>query len=95
MIEEYVITGVGHGTPLSTLGTDNGETVGPYMLETGISSTQHSLRFWGIQAARPKPMQEPVTEAANKARSEPARAKALAPATVSRTADRQLPAAGR
>jgi hypothetical protein len=54
VIEEYVITGAGHGTPLSTLGADPGEIPGPYMLETGISSTQHSLRFWGIATVRPK-----------------------------------------
>ena len=29
------------------------------MLETGISSTQQSLRFWGIAAARPKAAQAP------------------------------------
>jgi poly(hydroxyalkanoate) depolymerase family esterase len=54
VVEEYVITGAGHGTPLSTLGAQHGETPGPYMLEAGISSTQHSLRFWGIATARPK-----------------------------------------
>jgi poly(hydroxyalkanoate) depolymerase family esterase len=54
VIEEYVITGAGHGTPLSTLGADQGEIAGPYMLETGISSTRHSLRFWGIAAVRPR-----------------------------------------
>lgn len=73
VVEEYVITGGGHGTPLSTLGADGGETAGPYMLEAGISSTQHSLRFWGISAAKPKaarpatdaaPLEEPQTWAA-------------------------------
>ena len=54
VLEEYVITGAGHGTPLSTLAGDNGETPGPYMLETGISSTQRSLQFWGIAEVRPK-----------------------------------------
>ena len=51
VIEEYVVTGAGHGTPLSTLGTDDSEVPGPYMLEAGISSTQHSLRFWGVAEA--------------------------------------------
>src|SRR6476469_9299748 len=41
LVEEYVITGAGHGTPLSTADANNGEIAGPYMLESGISSTQH------------------------------------------------------
>ena len=52
VIEDYVITGAGHGTPVSTLGAEHDENSGPYMLETGISSTQHSLQFWGIAAVR-------------------------------------------
>jgi hypothetical protein len=66
VIEEYVITGAGHGTPLSTLGVDHGETVGPYMLEAGISSTQHSLRFWGIAAARGKAARAAMEEQPSK-----------------------------
>ena len=48
VIEEYVITGMGHGTPLSTAGEHFGEVAGPYMLEAGISSTRHICRFWGL-----------------------------------------------
>jgi poly(hydroxyalkanoate) depolymerase family esterase len=48
VIEEYVITGMGHGTPLSTLGGHRGERAGPYMLEAGISSTRHIAAFWGL-----------------------------------------------
>jgi poly(hydroxyalkanoate) depolymerase family esterase len=94
VIEEYVITGAGHGAPISTLGADRGETAGPYMLETGISSTQHSLRFWGIAAAKPKATQALVAGAAKNARSEPARAKAAAAAPARRHANRRSPAAG-
>ncbi len=50
VIEEYAIVGMGHGTPLSTSAAAQGETAGPYMLEAGISSTQHTLRFWGISS---------------------------------------------
>lgn len=89
VIEEYVITGAGHGTPLSTLGPDHGETAGPYMLETGISSTQQSLRFWGIAAARSK--------TARAAMERPAgyvpKVKAAAPAPARRHADRRFPTA--
>ena len=48
VIEEYVITGMGHGTPLSTAAEHFDEVAGPYMLEAGISSTRHICRFWGL-----------------------------------------------
>jgi len=48
VIEEYSITGMGHGTPLSASGAHLGETTGPHMLEAGISSTRHIASFWGI-----------------------------------------------
>ncbi|HUP67712.1 MAG TPA: PHB depolymerase family esterase [Sphingomicrobium sp.] len=83
VIEEYVITGGGHGTPLSTLGADHGETAGPFMLEAGISSTQHSLRFWGIASKRPAAP-----------RAEKAQPKAVPPATARRHATRPSPAGG-
>ena len=88
VIEEYVITGAGHGTPLSTLGADHGETAGPYMLEAGISSTQRSLRFWGISAAKPKAAR-PV---AAHPQAEPAKAMPHAPAR--RHASRRSPVGG-
>ena len=88
VVEEYVITGAGHGTPLSTLGAGDGETAGPYMLETGISSTQHSLRFWGIAAARSK------AAAAAKATGGVPRGKAAKPVAPRRHASRRLPPAG-
>ncbi|GGO97005.1 extracellular catalytic domain type 1 short-chain-length polyhydroxyalkanoate depolymerase [Stakelama pacifica] len=54
VIEEYSITNMGHGTPLSTRGEEALGQAAPYMLEVGISSTHHIADFWGI-AARPKP----------------------------------------
>jgi len=95
VIEEYVITGAGHGTPLSTLDADHGETAGLYMLEAGISSTQHSLRFWGIAAAKPKAAR-PV---AGQAKAEPPKAeqppaKAITPAPARRHASRRSPVGG-
>lgn len=71
VIEEYVITGMGHGTPLSTSGANDGETAGSYMLEAGISSTQHTLRFWGIASAAATAAQG----SAEGARSQPSRSK--------------------
>jgi len=48
VIEEYRIAGMGHGTPLDTAGEDGCGRSGPYMLETGISSTHRICQFWGL-----------------------------------------------
>ncbi len=57
-IEEYRITGLGHGVPLSTSGADACGAVGPYMLEAGISSTRRVADFWGLttRQSAPRPM---------------------------------------
>lgn len=48
VIEEFSITGMGHGTPLGTSGEDACGKSGPYMLEVSISSTRHICSFWGL-----------------------------------------------
>ena len=48
MIEEYIIGGMGHGTPIRAGGEDGLGEEGKYMLEVGISSTRHIARFWGL-----------------------------------------------
>jgi len=48
VIEEYSITGMGHGTPLDTAGENGCGKSGAYMLEASISSTRHICRFWGL-----------------------------------------------
>lgn len=53
VLEEYQITGMGHGTPLDTAGAEGCGKSGAYMLETGISSTAHLCRFWGIADPAP------------------------------------------
>jgi poly(hydroxyalkanoate) depolymerase family esterase len=45
-IEEYRVTGMGHGTPLATKG-GYGEA-GAFMLEVGISSTVQSAKAWNL-----------------------------------------------
>lgn len=59
VLEDYSITGMGHGTPLETRQGDTDEIAGAHMLEAGISSTRHLLHFWGLAGepaatARPK-----------------------------------------
>lgn len=48
VIEDYRITGMGHGTPLATIGEDGCGISGAHMLEVAISSTRHIARFWGL-----------------------------------------------
>lgn len=48
VIEQIGIAGMGHGTPLSTLGADACGHAGAHMLEVGTSSTRHIARFWGL-----------------------------------------------
>jgi feruloyl esterase len=49
VIEEYVITGMAHGTPLATGdGENNYGVAGPFLLEAGISSSYHIAHFWGL-----------------------------------------------
>ncbi len=50
LIEEYSITGMGHGTPLKTHGKDSYGSSGTYMLDVNISSTRHIADFWGLSA---------------------------------------------
>lgn len=49
VIEEFIIGGMGHGTPISA-GAEGGlGEEGKYMLEVGISSTRHIANFWGLR----------------------------------------------
>lgn len=48
VIEEYIIKGMGHGTPISAGGDEGLGEEGKYMLEVGISSTRHIANFWGL-----------------------------------------------
>lgn len=48
VIEEFIIDGMGHGTPISAEGQEGLGEEGDYMLDVGISSTRHIARFWGL-----------------------------------------------
>jgi hypothetical protein len=66
VLELNILRGLGHGTPLSTKGSDDVGEVAPYMLEAGISSSLEIARFWKIDTARP------VTDVAQPMALEPA-----------------------
>lgn len=65
MIELNLVPGLGHGTPLSTLGEAGLGSAGAYMLEAGISSSLEIARFWGLAvgvAVLSEARAEPVAE---------------------------------
>ncbi|MFC4255711.1 PHB depolymerase family esterase [Altererythrobacter xixiisoli] len=65
VIEEYSITGMGHGTPLDTLSDDGCGRSGAYMLEASISSTHRICEFWGLAKVKPlKPSNNTVPASA-------------------------------
>ena len=61
VIEEYSITGMGHGTPLDTTGAQGCGTAGAFMLEVSISSTYHICRFWGLAEGNGAAEDDPKT----------------------------------
>ncbi len=48
LVEEISVTGMGHGTPLSTSGRNGLGGTAPFMIEAGISSTLRIAQSWGI-----------------------------------------------
>lgn len=91
LVEQYVITGMAHGTPLAP-GEAVGQSgrAGPHMLDAAISSTDRIAAFWGIAGAvaapsakksEPKPAQTGKVPA-KVLRPEPIRAKVLHPEPV-------------
>lgn len=51
VIEDWRLTGMGHGTPVCASGADACGAGGPYMLDVGISSTREIARFWSLGGA--------------------------------------------
>lgn len=56
-IQSVIMRGIGHGTPLAVGGPDGCGVAGPYMIETGVSSSREIAAFWGIG----EPVGEPVS----------------------------------
>jgi poly(hydroxyalkanoate) depolymerase family esterase len=87
-IEEYLIAGMGHGTPLSTRGADGLGASAPFMLEQGISSTLRIARFWGLRSAQ---NEQAASSAPELPASENAGSDGLETAPVTITAPRAAP----
>lgn len=79
VVELVTIPGLGHGTPLSTLGDDSLGTTAPYMIETGLCSTRQIAAFWGLTAAMDRKPAPPRPKAAVKPQPEARPAPALPP----------------
>jgi len=89
IIEEYVITGMAHGTPLAVGANENSYgAAGPFLLDVGISSSYRIAQFWGLTAAPERDVSSPAT--AQEVRQEP---EASAPAIPSVTEIRKPQAA--
>ncbi|KQM65963.1 hypothetical protein ASE75_05470 [Sphingomonas sp. Leaf17] len=50
VIESITVADMAHGTPLDPTGADGVGESGPFMLDSGISSTVHIAAFWGLLA---------------------------------------------
>ena len=48
VVEAYVVAGMGHGTPLDTIGVEGCGASGPHMLDVGLSSTRLIAAQWGL-----------------------------------------------
>lgn len=91
LIEDYRITGMGHGTPLATTGNDACGTPMPHMLEAGISSTRRIAASWGLLndqkvVQRPKPAERVTAETPNSLSTTKTGLQALSSVKPARTA---------
>ena len=48
VVELHMLKGLGHGAPLATAGPEGCGRAGPFLLETGLSSSLEICRFWGL-----------------------------------------------
>lgn len=51
VLEDYRLSGMGHGVPLATHGPEALGAAGPYMLDVGLSSTLRIAERWGLSSA--------------------------------------------
>ena len=53
VVEEYVVDGMAHGTPVRTGGRARSVMTAPYVFDMGISCAEHAAWFWGLTKRRP------------------------------------------
>ena len=54
LVEAYTIAGMAHGVPIDPHGEEGCGATAPFILDMGISSTQHIARFWGLTDRTPE-----------------------------------------
>ena len=63
VVEEYVITGMAHGTPVAVGNDENSYgAAGPFLLDVGISSSYRIAQFWGLTESSVADAQKPADE---------------------------------
>jgi poly(3-hydroxybutyrate) depolymerase len=56
VLEQYVVSGMGHGTPVAvSRGPERHGAAGPFLLDAGIPSSYHIVRFWGLTRVEQAP----------------------------------------
>lgn len=56
VIEDYLIAGMDHGTPIAiSAGEQRHGVAGPFLLDVGIASSYHIAKFWGVTEKQPMP----------------------------------------
>lgn len=73
VIEDYMVAGLGHGTPIATQGDEACGVPGPHMLDAAISSTYRIAASWHIVPAIAPERQDPATDTPAASASGPAR----------------------
>jgi poly(3-hydroxybutyrate) depolymerase len=53
VVEEYVVDGMAHGTPVRGGGKARSVMTAPYVFDMGISCAEHVAWFWGLAKRRP------------------------------------------
>ena len=60
VIEDYLIEGMDHGTPIAiSTGEQRHGVAGPFLLDVGIASSYHIAKFWGVTEKEPVPALQP------------------------------------
>jgi poly(hydroxyalkanoate) depolymerase family esterase len=90
-VEEILVPGMGHGTPIDG-SLDGGEHAVPFMLDVGISSTRRIARRWGIWTGSDEATRRPADFAGPKETSHAANAQPAL--SVGQVIDRALRRAG-
>ena len=92
-VEFHLVSGLAHGTPIAASGEDGCGSPGPWILEAGLSSSLHIVRFWGIAETRYSDGRKPGATQHHRAGSASSR-NAPARVNVAETITRSLRSAG-